>query len=304
VLPLIYQRATPRPAMIVDVHTHFLRLDTDCSEQVLSDFRRCGIDPAQWRFTSEDHLRATQAADYAIVFGLQAARTGWHVPNEAVAEQVRRAPERLIFFAAIDPGQQGFMTELERCHQEFGCRGIKLGPIYQGVHPLDERCCEVYRYCQRNGLPIVAHMATTFSSGVPLDYARPAHMDQVACRFPELKVVMAHMGHPWEGEAVAAIRKQPNLYADVSALYYRPWQFYHTMRLLVEYRAEAKVLFGSDFPATTTADSLAGLRSVSAIIADTGLPPIPQGVVEAIIHQEALQLLGIAPPEAVKRSGS
>ena len=135
---------------------------------------------------------------------------------------------------------------------------MKLAPIYQGVHPLDPRYRHIYAYCQKHGLPILIHMATTFSSGTPLEYARPAHMDQVAMDFPELRLVLAHLGHPWEGETIAVIRRNANVYADLSALYYRPWQFYNSMRLLVEYRAEHKVLFGSDFPFTTTADSLAG----------------------------------------------
>jgi hypothetical protein len=282
--------------MIVDIHTHFLRADTDLSDQVQADFARAGIDPASWRFTAEDHLRATEAAEVAVVFGLQAARTGWRVPNEAVAEQVGRAPHRLLFFASIDPAQPGFMGELERCHQGLGAKGVKLGAIYQGLHPLDRRYREIYGYCQRRGLPVIAHMATTFSSGVPLDYARPAYMDQVACEFPDLKIVLAHMGHPWEGETIAAIRKQPNLYADVSALYYRPWQFYNTMRLVVEYKAEANLLFGSDFPATTTAGSITGLRGVNAVLGQSGLPAIPETVIEEIIHRDSLSLLGLTPP--------
>ncbi len=282
--------------MIVDVHTHLMRLETDCTPQVLADLRRAGIDPGQWKSAPEDHLRTTAAADVAIVFGLQAARTGWHVPNDLVAEHVRRASDRLIFFASIDPGQIGHMEELERCHQHLGCQGVKIGPIYQGVHPLDKRYYEVYGYCQRHRLPVMAHMATTFSSGVPLDYARPAHMDQVACDFPDLKIVLAHMGHPWEGETIAAIRKQPNLYADISALYYRPWQFYGTMRLVVEYHAEGNLLFGSDFPATTTQGSIEGLQNVNAVLGGSGLPPIPATVMEEIIHREALGLLGLQPP--------
>lgn len=282
--------------MIVDIHTHFFDFAAHCGPQVLSDLQRCGMDPAPWQFTPEDHLEATAAADVAVVFGLRAARTGWRAPNEAVAEQVRRAPERLVFFAAIDPAEDGFREELERCHRDLGCQGVKLGPIYQGVPPLDPRYREIYGYCERHGLPIMIHMATTFSSGVPLDYARPVYMDQVACEYPDLKIVMPHLGHPWEGETIAAIRKQPNLYADLSALFYRPWQFYHAMRLLVEYRAQGKVLFGSDFPATTTAASLEGVRGVNAILGQSGLPPIPQTVIEEILHREALSLLGLEHP--------
>jgi hypothetical protein len=34
-----------------------------------------------------------------------------------------------------------------------------------------------------------------------------------------------------EGETIAVIRRHPHVFADLSALYYRPWQFYNSMRL-------------------------------------------------------------------------
>jgi predicted TIM-barrel fold metal-dependent hydrolase len=233
----------------------------------------------------------------AVVFGIQAAATGWHVPNDFVAAHVRRAPERFVFFASIDPGQPGFQEELERCHRDLRCQGVKLGPVYQGVHPLDPRCRQIYAYCEKHRLPVLTHMATTFSSGTPLDYARPVHMDQVAIDFPDLKLVLAHLGHPWEGETIAVIRRNPNVYADLSALFYRPWQFYNSMRLLLEYRAEHKLLFGSDFPFTTTDDSLRGVRNLNAIVASSGLPAVPTEVIEDIIHRDTLALLGLQHPK-------
>jgi predicted TIM-barrel fold metal-dependent hydrolase len=286
--------------MIVDIHTHFFRPDLDFSPKLRADLARAGIDPEAWGDVPARHLATTRAADAAVVLAFQAAATGWNVPNDAAAAHARLAPG-LIFFASVDPAQPGFRAELERCHQDLHCQGVKLAPIYQGVHPLDPRYREIYAYCQKHGLAILIHMATTFSSGVPLEYARPAHMDQVAIEFPDLKIVLAHLGHPWEGEAIAAIRRNPNLFADVSALYYRPWQFYNSLRLLVEYRAEAKVLFGSDFPFTTTADSIAGVRNVNAVIAASGLPRIPEEVLEGIVQREALQLLGLKIPPKARR---
>jgi len=288
--------------MIVDVHSHFFRPATDFGPRLRSDLARCGLDPEAWGNLGERHLVTTQAADVAIVFGLQAAATGWNVPNEAVAAHAQSAPERLIFYASIDPGQPNFGEELERCHQVLHCQGVKLAPIYQGVHPLDRRYRQIYRYCQKHNLPITVHMATTFSSGTPLEYGRPAHMDQVAIDFPDLKIVLAHMGHPWEGETIAVIRRNPNVFADLSALFYRPWQFYSSMRLLVEYRADTKVLFGSDFPFATTGDSLAGLRNLNAVIGQSGLPRIPEETIEGIIHRDALRALGLKhPKEAARR---
>jgi predicted TIM-barrel fold metal-dependent hydrolase len=282
--------------MIVDIHTHFFNRSLHWGEQVVSDCARCGIDPALWEFTAEDHLRETAAADYAVVFGLRGAKTGWQIPNSVVAEHVARAPHRLIFFTSIDPTESDFMDQLAHDHTALGACGVKISPIYQGVHPHDRRYYEIFQYCEKHHLPILTHMATTFSSGVPLDWARPAHMDQVAIDFPELPIIMAHLGHPWEGECIAAIRKQPNLFADISALYYRPWQFYNTMRLAVEYGATGKILFGSDYPATTTAGTIENFRKMNGVLGTSGLPEVPAEIIESIINRDSLELLGIPKP--------
>jgi predicted TIM-barrel fold metal-dependent hydrolase len=282
--------------MIVDVHTHFFRPESDFSPALRADMARSGVDPAAWGNITERHLETTLAADAAIVFGLQARATGWNIPNDAVAAHVARAPQRLLFFAAIDPASTGFMAELERCHQGRGAVGVKLAPLYQGVHPLDPRCREIYRYCERHALPVLFHVGTSFVGGTLLDTSLPVHFDAVAVEFPELRMVLAHLGHPWEGETIAVIRRHRHVFADLSALYYRPWQFYNSMRLLVEYRTEHKVLFGSDYPFTTTGSSLAGVRGVNTVLAQSGLPPIPAEVVEGIIHRDALSLLGVPLP--------
>ncbi|SIO50628.1 amidohydrolase family protein [Chitinophaga niabensis] len=282
--------------MIVDIHTHVFRPDTDFGPKLLADMKRCNIDPTIWRGLGEKHLESTKAADVAIVFGLQASATDWNIPNDIVAAHVALAPHRLLFFASIDPALPDFMEELEKCHRQDGAVGVKMSPLYQDVHPGDPRCYQIYRYCEKHGLPILFHAGTSFVSGTPLDYSRPVHFDKVAVDFPELRMVLAHLGHPWEGETIAVIRRHANVYADLSALYYRPWQFYNSMQLLVEYRTHEKVLFGSDFPFTTTADSINGVRNINHILANSGLPSIPQEVTEGIIHRNTLELLGLPDP--------
>ena len=282
--------------MIVDVHTHFFDPARDFGPKLRADLARCGVDSAKWGDVGERHLETTRAAAVAVVFGLQAQATDWNIPNDTVAAHVRRAANRLLFFAAIDPAAPDFLEELERCHRDLGAVGVKLAPLYQGVHPQDPRCREIYRYCVRHALPVLFHVGTSFVGGTPLDYSRPVHFDAVAVEFPELRMVLAHLGHPWEGETIAVIRRHAHVYADLSALYYRPWQFYNSMRLLVEYRTEHKVLFGSDYPFTTTGSSLEGVRGINAILAQSGLPAIPSEALEGIIYRDTLKLLGLPNP--------
>jgi len=279
--------------MIIDMHTHLICAREDLREQVYCDLVSSGMDPKIWEYSEEEYCEGTRAADRAIVFGLRARKTGWEASNARVADFVRRHAEKYVYFAAIDPAEPDCAEQLRNEVSVHHAKGVKLGAIYQGVHPLDERYMPIYAFCEKNGLPIISHSAATFSSGVPLDYARPAHMDEVACRFPGLRLVIAHLGHPWEGEALAAIRKQECLYADLSALFYRPWQFYNSMMLAVEYGCTNKLLFGSDFPATTTEASVAGIRGVNRIVQGTTLPKVPVEIVESILERDALSALGI-----------
>lgn len=283
--------------MIVDIHTHVFRPENDFGPELVADLQRCGVDSRVWGNVLERHLDTTVKADVAVVFGLQASETGWNIPNELVASHVAKAPDRLLFFASIDPVQNDYMEQLERCHQDLKAVGVKMAPLYQNIHPADPRCYEVYRYCIRHELPILFHTGTSFVSGTPLEYSRPAHFDAIATDLPDLHMVLAHLGHPWEGETISVIRRHKNVFADLSALYYRPWQFYNSMQLLVEYGAHHKVLFGSDFPFTTTADSIEGVRGLNRIIGSSGLPLIPSEVVEGIIHRDALKLLKLPNPK-------
>jgi predicted TIM-barrel fold metal-dependent hydrolase len=71
----------------------------------------------------------------------------------------------------------------------------------------------VTRYRVRYGLPILFHIGTSFTGDVPLDYSRPAHFDAIAVAFPDLRMVLAHLGHPWQGKTIAVIRRNVHVAA-------------------------------------------------------------------------------------------
>src|SRR5436190_18057539 len=104
---------------------------------------------------------------------------------------------------------------------------------------------------------------------------------------------MAHLGHPYEGECVATIRKHPNVYADLSALHYRRFQLYHSLMLVQEYGVWDKVLFGSDYPFTTVTATIDGLRKLNAMLAGTALPRLDEASIDRLIHRDSLAVLGI-----------
>jgi uncharacterized protein len=238
-------------------------------------------------------MRDMAPFERVAVFGLKARLTGYWVPDAYIADFVARAPDKLVGFAACDPTQPGYLDELEHGIEQLGLTGLKMGPMYAGFDPRDPRCDAVYQYCQERGVPILFHSGTTYNRAAPLGFTRPWLFDEVAIAYPELRIVLAHVGHPFSEECLVVIRKHPHVYADISALYYRPWQFYTMLIAAQEYNVTHKLLFGTDYPFAGGQDSIDGLRRANHIIGDSGLPRVTDGVVEDILARDAFGLLGI-----------
>jgi hypothetical protein len=279
--------------MLIDCHSHIWAYPGHISDEFVEEANaRSRGHEMDLNTPPERHWAAMRGVDKVIVFGLRAFHSGLYVPNEYVAEYARQHPEKVIGFACVDPAVDNVQETLGRA-VELGLRGVKLGPIYQNIHPTDPRMLEVYAFAERHRLPVMFHQGTTFPRKAPLKYALPLLLEDVALEFPALKMVVAHMGHPWIEDTIVMIRKQPNMYADISALHYRPWQFYNALISAKEYGVLDKLLFGSDFPFTTPEASIAGLRNFNSIVEGTKLPRLTDEEIENIIHSPALERLGL-----------
>lgn len=281
--------------MIVDVHSHAWEYPRHFGD----DFRqqakraRAGVE-VDLTVRYEDYRAAAPAETRTVVFGGKAKRSGVWVEDRYVADYVAAHPNTLIGFLSVDPTQPGWERELPEGHRELGLRGIKLLPMYAGFRPDDDRLDPLWKYATEHRLPVLLHTGTTFVAQAPLECTLPRHLDAVAIRFPDVRIVMAHLGHPYEGECVVTIRKHPNVYADLSALHYRPFQLYHSLMLVQEYGVWDKVLFGSDYPFTTVTASIDGLRKLNGMLDGSALPRLDEGAIERLIHRDALAVLGLA----------
>ncbi len=250
-------------------------------------------EPVDLTCTPDDHWRDLSGLDKVIVLAFESEHLGVHVTNDFVAGYCRQHPGKLFGFASVDPHWADPVAELERAKHELGLVGLKMSPIYQGIHPTDERCLRIWAAAERLKLPVLFHQGTTFPRRAPLKYAHPEALEDVALAFPELRFWIAHWGHPWYEETICLVRKQPNVYTDLSALYYRPWQFYNLMRLAQEYQVLHKCFFGSDYPVATPEQNAAGARSVNDILEGTKLPRVDLDQVEAILARDPFEVLEI-----------
>lgn len=281
--------------MIIDVHSHAWQFPEHFSDDFRQQARRAKagqeVDLAV-RFN--DYAATASEPVRTIVFGGKARLSGLWVDDRYVAEYARAHAERLIGFLSVDPTQPGWQDELRAGHQELQLRGIKLLPMYAGFRPDDPSLDPLWNYAQLHGLPVLLHTGTTFVAQAPLECTLPRHLDVVAARFPEVRIIMAHLGHPYEGECVVTIRKHPHVYADISALHYRPFQLYHSLMLVQEYGVWDKVLFGTDYPFTNVDATLSGVRGLNRMLEGTSLPRLDSQAIERMIYRDTLPLLGLA----------
>jgi hypothetical protein len=280
--------------MIFDVHSHAWSFPADFSDDFLRQAGRARPGVAVDLSATYEAYRASAPEDTrTVVFGGKARLSGLWVEDRTVAEYVARDSDRLVGFLSVDPTVDGWEREMRDGREGLGLSGIKLLPMYAGFYPDDERLTPLWRYAEREGLPVLLHMGTTFIAQAPLAYTLPRLIEPVALRYPGVRMVMAHLGHPYEGECVVTMRKHANVYADVSALHYRPWQLYNSLMLVQEYGVWDKVLFGTDFPFTTVDASVAGIRGLNGMLEGTALPRLDVDAIERMFHRDTAGILGI-----------
>jgi predicted TIM-barrel fold metal-dependent hydrolase len=280
--------------VLVDVHSHYWKYPEHFSEDFKRQATKARGDTEVDLTVRWDEYHASAAAcDKTIVFGGKAHLSGLWVPDRAVAGYVATQPDKLIGFLSLDPSRPGWQDEMFEGHGDLKMKGIKLLPMYAGFYPNDRRLDYLWEYATKHGLPVLLHTGTTFVAQAALDCTVPRLIDDVATRYPDVKIVMAHLSHPYEGECVVTIRKHPNVYADCSALHYRPFQLYHSLMLVQEYGVWHKVLFGSDYPFTTVAASLDGMRGLNDMLEGTKLPRLNPEKMEQMFFRSTLSILGI-----------
>jgi len=241
--------------------------------------------------TPEALLEATKQCDKVIVFGLKAPYCGVDVPQELVAEFVGRHQDRFVGWCSVNPNDEDCVEQLEYNVNELGLRGLKVAPIYQNFDPQDPKHLPLFKKAEALDIPTIWHQGTSFVRPGPLKWANPIQLEDIAVACPNLRMMIAHMGHPWEDECVVLIRKHPNLYANISALHYRPLRHYMAFISALEYGVEHKLVFGSDLPSATPDQVIAGQWKVNDIVEGTKLPKFPEEAIHNIIYENWKQFM-------------
>lgn len=209
--------------MIVDVHTHIGYTkyvgDTLNAERILKIMDEAGVDKAVL---------------------LPALSTGRPLPADKAAEEVKKAPDRLVAFAAVNPKDTDAIAKLEEAVVKYGAKGLKIHPTFQAL-PADD---EIWVYpliekAQELKIPVMIH-----SGEGP--YALPWQIGLVAMDFPKVTIIMAHMGLnslSYTEGAIKMAKKASNLILETAGVVYD-----NPITKAVNAIGSDRVIFGSDCP--------------------------------------------------------
>jgi len=180
--------------------------------------------------------------------------------NHHVRDLARKYPARFSAAATLSRAR-GFaksILELRKDLRRKSYVAIKFYLGYEKLNPLDKKWDRVYLLAQKYRIPIIFHTGDTLGPNAHLRFSHPLQLDELAVKFPKLKIVIAHLGNPWLLDAAEVVYKNPNVYADLSGFFIgeqKPDK-YMLLRLdtALSYCGTARIFFGTDYPLIRQAD--------------------------------------------------
>jgi len=190
--------------------------------------------------------------------------------------------EELIPIGSIDfHSPVSFIEQAHKAVDELGMKGFKLLPSYDNYYPHDPRLYPVYAFAQERGLPIMFHTGTSIFAGTRIKYADPLFLDDVACDFPKLTMLLEHGGRPfWYDRVAWMLLRHKNIHVGVAGIPAK--HLYANFKNIENY--SDRFVFGSDWP---------GIPDIHIMAEKLMDLPISREVKEKMFYHNAARILGL-----------
>jgi predicted TIM-barrel fold metal-dependent hydrolase len=242
--------------MIIDFHAHLWARD-DAEEAMAKAAERHGVD------------RICVSAIRRYVPDMAEIRE----LNDRVLRAIRQWPDLYVGFVYVNPKHGKAALRAIDEAAGGGMAGIKLWTACyandRDVSPIAEKAIEL-------GWPVLQHAWKKWTGNLPTE-SEPRHVARLAERYPDLKLVMAHIGGDWE-YGIKAVRHCPNVSVDTSG------SIAHTgmLEMAIDELGAERVVWGTDMPG---ADLIYTLAKIEAA-------PIRARDKQRILCDNARRLLG------------
>lgn len=263
-----------RAIAAIDVHGHY------------GQYLRAGEGSLRDRFCSADAAEVVRRASevnivMTVVSPLTALLPRFHgdaVAGNIEAARITAETPGLKQYVVIDPRRTETYAQAEEMLSQLQCVGIKIHPEEHG-YPIREHGEAIFEFAARQRAVVLTH--TSEQNSLAGDFI--PWLD----RFPEVKLILAHIGCGWDGDLTHQVRamqrsRHGNVFADTSSAS-------SIVPGLIEWAvAEVganRVLFGTDTPLYHTAMQRTRIEYADLKESDKQL----------ILRDNALRLFGWKP---------
>lgn len=204
----------------------------------------------------------------AFVSGTHSLVADFRIGNQHVMRAIKRYPGRFVGLVAVNPYYKEEGLEEMRKYLRMGFKGVKMHSVYFNLPLTDELYLRVFNEAEKLKVPVMAH---SYDGGI--------EVSKVADLYPNLTIVMYHMGGVKWREGIERVKEYDNVYAEISSSV--------TDRGMVEKAVEVlgyeRVLFGIDMPYLDPAVPLGKVLGAE----------ISKKAKEAILCENALKFLRV-----------
>lgn len=209
-----------------------------------------------------------------------AVLTGGLRRSERARAQGATSTEDLLALAAEHPGRFLVSAAVDKAARPVeNCRRIRelaqherlvmirVTPLVEQYELNHRLYYPVYATCAELGLPV------SINVGVPGPQVRsrcqdPVLLEDLLIDFPDLTVIGAHMGHPYESLLIQYMLKWPQLYVMTSA-YLATYMDAGLVRFMDSSRGRGRVWFASDHPVIPAKKALDAAKALP--LSDDGM---------------------------------
>jgi len=178
--------------------------------------------------------------------------------NRWACDLAAARPQFSVFVAA-DPtvlGGDAGAAHLREMVERHGAKGIKIHPVVQQFIPDDPRMHAIYRTCIDLGIPVLSHSG---SARGQVQFAEPKAFARLMSTFPDLKLVLAHLGGGSWRQTAEFAEAFPQVSFDLCEII--AWTgapnapSTNELALLINDVGPDRVILGTDFPWYDLADA-------------------------------------------------
>ncbi len=182
--------------------------------------------------------------------------------NQVTFDLIARHPNQVFGYVYVNPNLPETRQILEEGLLQPGVVGIKLWESCRDSNGRLDPVFPVLELAGARGVPVLCHCFYRTEKNLPGELS-PNDMVYLAERFPNTRLVMAHLGGKWV-QGVRAIKPYPNVWADISGTR----AYMGSVEYAVKELGAERVLFGSDAYFRNPAVMLAKVAAADVDVAD------------------------------------